>query len=255
MGACLSAEQATDTPEYKKSRVLDRQIKEDEKNISREVKLLLLGAGESGKSTTRMHLQRLATDGGQHNSAHLSRHPIPRLLAAFCSPTLTSETKGHNALFNLSLLSDGVCREYHTKPPSRPLDSKINKQINKNNISDLQSPFVLYAQSVTLGCRLRKTDSWSLQVFGSQAVRLAVKSVATSKLGPSRIRTHTTTPPRSSALWSVPLVRSFDWVSKAPASQPTLPGLHLSGPCRRKKRGEKEHFGRSHPRWVRLSVR
>ncbi len=47
----MSAEQTQDTPEYKKSRALDRQIKEDEKNISKEVKLLLLGAGESGKST------------------------------------------------------------------------------------------------------------------------------------------------------------------------------------------------------------
>ncbi|GAC71948.1 G-protein alpha subunit [Moesziomyces antarcticus T-34] len=51
MGACMSAEQSSDTPEFKKSRALDRQIKEDEKNMSREVKLLLLGAGESGKST------------------------------------------------------------------------------------------------------------------------------------------------------------------------------------------------------------
>ncbi|KAJ1025550.1 hypothetical protein NDA13_004358 [Ustilago tritici] len=51
MGACMSAEQTQDTPEYKNSKALDRQIKEDEKNLSREVKLLLLGAGGSGKST------------------------------------------------------------------------------------------------------------------------------------------------------------------------------------------------------------
>ncbi len=51
MGACMSADQTRDTPEYKKSRELDLLIKEDEKTLSKEVKLLLLGAGESGKST------------------------------------------------------------------------------------------------------------------------------------------------------------------------------------------------------------
>lgn len=55
MGNCMSSSSgsaaAADSPEAKQSRVLDRQLKEDEKKLSKEVKLLLLGAGESGKST------------------------------------------------------------------------------------------------------------------------------------------------------------------------------------------------------------
>ncbi|PWN47119.1 putative guanine nucleotide-binding protein alpha-2 subunit [Violaceomyces palustris] len=51
MGACLSAESHQETPETRVSKHLDKQIKEDEKRMTREVKLLLLGAGESGKST------------------------------------------------------------------------------------------------------------------------------------------------------------------------------------------------------------
>ncbi|KAN0063399.1 Guanine nucleotide-binding protein alpha-2 subunit [Thecaphora frezii] len=51
MGACLSAEQHQESPEAKVSRSLDKQIREDEKKMSKEIKLLLLGAGESGKST------------------------------------------------------------------------------------------------------------------------------------------------------------------------------------------------------------
>ena len=53
MGMCMSSEAAAaaDTPEAKKSRALDKTIKEDEKRMAKEVKLLLLGAGESGKST------------------------------------------------------------------------------------------------------------------------------------------------------------------------------------------------------------
>ncbi|CAO1630619.1 unnamed protein product [Sympodiomycopsis kandeliae] len=50
MGICGSSE-AKDTPEAVKSKELDKVIREDEKKANKEVKLLLLGAGESGKST------------------------------------------------------------------------------------------------------------------------------------------------------------------------------------------------------------
>ena len=45
MGACMSSDSASqqETPETKHSRHLDRVLKEDEKKMSREVKLLLLG--------------------------------------------------------------------------------------------------------------------------------------------------------------------------------------------------------------------
>lgn len=40
------------TPEMEQvSRAIDRQIRLDEKRLSKEIKLLLLGAGESGKTT------------------------------------------------------------------------------------------------------------------------------------------------------------------------------------------------------------
>lgn len=50
MGICGSSE-AKETPEAIKSKELDKVIREDEKKQVKEVKLLLLGAGESGKST------------------------------------------------------------------------------------------------------------------------------------------------------------------------------------------------------------
>ncbi|PWN95682.1 putative Gpa2-guanine nucleotide-binding protein alpha-2 subunit [Tilletiopsis washingtonensis] len=52
MGNCLSNSAGNDgSPESLKSRQLDRLLRDDEKRMVKEVKLLLLGAGESGKST------------------------------------------------------------------------------------------------------------------------------------------------------------------------------------------------------------
>ncbi|UZJ53522.1 hypothetical protein CBS101457_002842 [Exobasidium rhododendri] len=51
MGGCMSQDANADTPEARRSKVLDKQLRTDEKILTKEVKLLLLGAGESGKST------------------------------------------------------------------------------------------------------------------------------------------------------------------------------------------------------------
>jgi guanine nucleotide-binding protein G(i) subunit alpha len=53
MGGCASrsAVEAPTTPEKLRSMAIDRQIAEDERNFKKECKILLLGSGESGKST------------------------------------------------------------------------------------------------------------------------------------------------------------------------------------------------------------
>jgi hypothetical protein len=43
MGACVSQDASADSPEARQSKVLDKKIKDDEKRMTREVKLLLLG--------------------------------------------------------------------------------------------------------------------------------------------------------------------------------------------------------------------
>ncbi|KAL3418450.1 g protein alpha subunit [Phlyctema vagabunda] len=47
-----------------KNRSIDRLIREDEKSLSRQVKLLLLGAGESGKSTILKQMRLIYTNEG-----------------------------------------------------------------------------------------------------------------------------------------------------------------------------------------------
>ncbi|EWC43699.1 guanine nucleotide-binding protein alpha-2 subunit [Drechslerella stenobrocha 248] len=48
---CMGGDAQEDTAERLRSREIERILKQDEKKMAREVKLLLLGAGESGKST------------------------------------------------------------------------------------------------------------------------------------------------------------------------------------------------------------
>ncbi|KAK8854889.1 hypothetical protein IAR55_003628 [Kwoniella newhampshirensis] len=51
MGACMSSPSSEDPAANQRSKEIDRALKEDEKRLAKEVKLLLLGAGASGKST------------------------------------------------------------------------------------------------------------------------------------------------------------------------------------------------------------
>jgi guanine nucleotide-binding protein G(o) subunit alpha len=60
MGCTTSAEEKR-AQEY--SRRLDRQLKEDAERIAKDVKLLLLGAGESGKSTIVKQMKIIHQDG------------------------------------------------------------------------------------------------------------------------------------------------------------------------------------------------
>lgn len=49
MGGCISSE--AESPAAARSKQIDQELKEDQKKMAKEVKLLLLGAGASGKST------------------------------------------------------------------------------------------------------------------------------------------------------------------------------------------------------------
>ncbi|KAI5095051.1 guanine nucleotide-binding protein G(k) subunit alpha, partial [Silurus meridionalis] len=60
MGCTLSAE---DKAAIERSKIIDRNLREDGEKASREVKLLLLGAGESGKSTIVKQMKIIHEDG------------------------------------------------------------------------------------------------------------------------------------------------------------------------------------------------
>jgi guanine nucleotide-binding protein G(i) subunit alpha len=51
MGGCLSSQSPEDTQARQRTQQIDEQLQEDYKRVRKEVKILLLGSGESGKST------------------------------------------------------------------------------------------------------------------------------------------------------------------------------------------------------------
>ncbi|KAI9282361.1 guanine nucleotide binding protein, alpha subunit [Sporodiniella umbellata] len=69
MGNCrsVSLRSSKNSQEAQKSKRIDKQIKADEKRLRSEVKVLLLGAGESGKSTLLKQLRLIHTSGFDDN--------------------------------------------------------------------------------------------------------------------------------------------------------------------------------------------
>ncbi|KAG1471746.1 hypothetical protein G6F56_001947 [Rhizopus delemar] len=69
MGVCasISLKSNKNDPESQKSKSIDKQIKADEKRLRSEVKVLLLGAGESGKSTLLKQLRLIHASGFDAN--------------------------------------------------------------------------------------------------------------------------------------------------------------------------------------------
>ncbi|ELQ38422.1 hypothetical protein OOU_Y34scaffold00540g27 [Pyricularia oryzae Y34] len=64
---CFGSRNVHDEAGAARSRELDKAIRADEKRLQKEVKLLLLGAGESGKSTVLKQMKLIYAQGFSKN--------------------------------------------------------------------------------------------------------------------------------------------------------------------------------------------
>lgn len=60
---CMGGGGNSNSAESKRNREIERQLRQDEKKLEKEVKLLLLGAGESGKSTILKQMKLIHASG------------------------------------------------------------------------------------------------------------------------------------------------------------------------------------------------
>lgn len=76
MGACMSNGNAEDVDQKKRSQMIDKTLEEDSKKLKRECKILLLGSGESGKSTIVKQMKIIHQNGYSRDELALYRHTI-----------------------------------------------------------------------------------------------------------------------------------------------------------------------------------
>ncbi|KAL1305310.1 hypothetical protein AAFC00_002212 [Neodothiora populina] len=76
MGNCMSSTGGEDGDQKKRSQMIDRTLEEDSKKLRRECKILLLGSGESGKSTIVKQMKIIHQNGYSADELALYRHTV-----------------------------------------------------------------------------------------------------------------------------------------------------------------------------------
>ncbi|EMF15756.1 G-protein alpha subunit [Sphaerulina musiva SO2202] len=130
MGACMSSD-VQDGDQKKRSQMIDRTLEEDSKKLRRECKILLLGSGESGKSTIVKQMKIIHQNGYSVDELALYRHTIYKNVVD-CAKALV----GAMRQFEIEIeqpanreLADYVM-EYTVDPdPQQALDQRIGEAI------------------------------------------------------------------------------------------------------------------------------
>ncbi|KJX93145.1 Guanine nucleotide binding protein (G-protein) alpha subunit [Zymoseptoria brevis] len=131
MGACMSSGNNEEGDQKKRSQMIDRSLEEDSKKLRRECKILLLGSGESGKSTIVKQMKIIHQNGYSHDELQLYRHTIYKNLID-CAKALV----GAMRQFEIEIENEAnrahcdTIMEYTVDPdPQQSLDPKIGEAV------------------------------------------------------------------------------------------------------------------------------
>ncbi|KKY28296.1 putative g protein complex alpha subunit [Phaeomoniella chlamydospora] len=133
MGACGSTEAGDDMEQKKRSAAIDRKLEDDQKKLRRECKILLLGSGESGKSTIVKQMKIIHQNGYTPEELALYRLTIYKNLVD-CMKALIAAIEQ----FEIEVTSEEIrelqqyIADYNIEPdPHTVLDAKVGEAVTQ----------------------------------------------------------------------------------------------------------------------------
>ncbi|KAA8651820.1 guanine nucleotide-binding protein subunit alpha gpaB [Aspergillus tanneri] len=131
MGSCISSESAEYADQKKKSQAIDRKLDEDSRKLRRECKILLLGSGESGKSTIVKQMKIIHQNGYSPQELSLYRLTVYKNLME-CAKSLIGAYDQFSVEPSSQKVRDYIqfISDYNIDPdPNTPLDPKVGDAI------------------------------------------------------------------------------------------------------------------------------
>ncbi|KAI9769762.1 MAG: Guanine nucleotide-binding protein alpha-2 subunit [Geoglossum simile] len=151
MGACMSTNSEEDE-QRKRSQMIDRRLDEDNRRLRRECKILLLGSGESGKSTIVKQMKIIHQNGYTPEELGLYRLTIYKNLID-CAKALISAMEQFEIKPEKEVNIEHIAylMNYQVDPdPHTPLESKVGDAVTSiwrdpaiKSVMEHQSEFYL----------------------------------------------------------------------------------------------------------------
>ncbi|MCJ1309302.1 Guanine nucleotide-binding protein alpha-2 subunit [Agyrium rufum] len=186
MGNCVSSDNSDEAEQKKRSRAIDAKLEEDSQRLKKECKILLLGSGESGKSTIVKQMKIIHQNGYTVDELALYRLTIYKnvvdcakaLIGAMRQFEISPRSSQNNAHADFLL-------SYQVDPdPHRPLDPQVGQAVTSlwkdtsvDQVMEHQSEFYLMD---------------SAPYFFDEAIRIASPDYIPTEADVLRARTKTT---------------------------------------------------------------